>query len=246
MARGPQGGRPPVSSRAVLTGILYVLWSGLPWRLLPREMGCGSGVTCWRRLRDWQQAGIWEQMHFTLLDWCAQTKRLDWRWAVLDSSSVRSVGAGERSGPNPVDRRKPGSKRHVLTDATGTPLTVILTQANRHDSQEALALLDRVPPLLGPYGGRPRCRPDAVLGDAAYGTRANRAGARRRGIRPHLAWRKEGHGSGLGRFRYVVERTTAWLNQFRRLRVRYERKAELYLAFLHLACTVICWRVLQR
>jgi transposase len=246
MVRGPQGGRPPVSSRAVLTGILYVLWSGIPWRLLPREMGCGSGVTCWRRLRDWQQAGVWEQMHFTLLDWCAQAKRLDWRWAVLDSSSVRAVGAGEHSGPNPVDRRKPGSKRHVLTDAAGTPLTVILTRANRNDSQEALALLDGVPPLLGPRGGRPRCRPAAVLGDAAYGTRANRTGARQRGIVPYLAWQKEGHGSGLGRFRYVVERTMAWLNQFRRLRVRYERKAELYLAFLHLACTIICWRVLQR
>src|SRR5512134_2189176 len=64
----PKGGRPPIPDRAVLTGILFVLKSGLPWEMLPAEMGCGSGMTCWRRLRDWQQAGIWERLHHVLLD----------------------------------------------------------------------------------------------------------------------------------------------------------------------------------
>jgi len=64
----PEGGRPPVNNRAALTGIIFVLRSGLPWEMLPQEMGCGSGMTCWRRLRDWQTAGVWHQIHRVLLD----------------------------------------------------------------------------------------------------------------------------------------------------------------------------------
>ncbi len=84
----PKGGRPRVPDRAALTGVIFVLKSGIPWEMLPQELGCGSGVTCWRRLRDWQEAGVWEQLHRALLDRLGDADQLDWSRASLDSASI--------------------------------------------------------------------------------------------------------------------------------------------------------------
>jgi transposase len=151
---------------------------------------------------------------------------------------------GLQTGPNPTDRAKRGSKRHLICDGQGVPLAIHLTAANCHDSLQGLPLVDAVPLLQGERG-RPRCRPDCVLGDRAYDAEAIRRGLRARRIRPLLAQRNTEHGSGLGRFRWVVERTFAWLNQFRRLRVRYEKRADIHEAFLSLGCALICWRFLH-
>jgi transposase len=92
----PKGGRPRIDDRAALTGIVFVLKSGIPWEMLPQEMGCGSGSTCWRRLRDWQQAGVWEELHRALLDRLGEADRIDWERASLDSASVPAKrGAAE-------------------------------------------------------------------------------------------------------------------------------------------------------
>ena len=74
----PKGGRPRLPDRAALTGILFVLRSGLPWEMLPAEMGCGSGISCWRRLRDWQAAGVWSRLHQVLLERLHAAGQIDW------------------------------------------------------------------------------------------------------------------------------------------------------------------------
>src|ERR687897_3681539 len=82
----PQGGRPRVNARAALAGIIFVLKSGIPWEMLPKEMGCGSGMTCWRRLGEWQEAGVWERLHEVLLARLHAADRIDWSRAAIDSS----------------------------------------------------------------------------------------------------------------------------------------------------------------
>lgn len=94
-------GRRPVDDRAALTGILFVLKTGIPWEDLPQEMGCGCGMTCWRRLRDWQAAGVWEKIHRALLDRLRAADRIDWSRAVVDSASLRAVGGGEKNRAKP-------------------------------------------------------------------------------------------------------------------------------------------------
>jgi len=93
-ARPGRRGRPPVDDRAALTGIVFVLHSGIPWRLLPAEMGCGSGVTCWRRLRHWQRRGVWKKVLHAMLRRVGRETGIDWSKAVVDSQTFRAVFGG--------------------------------------------------------------------------------------------------------------------------------------------------------
>ena len=90
----PTGGRPRIPDRACLTGIIFVLKAGIPWEMLPAEMGCGSGMTCWRRLHDWQEAGVWDRLHQVLLDELGEADQIDWERACLDSASIPAKKGG--------------------------------------------------------------------------------------------------------------------------------------------------------
>jgi len=151
---------------------------------------------------------------------------------------------GAADGPQSYRSGQARQQTSSICDGRGIPLAIQLTGANRNDSQQALALVDAIPLLQG-RRGRPRLRPDSVLGDRGYDAEAIRQGLRDRRIIPFLAKRNTEHGSGLGRWRWVVERTFAWLNQFRRLRVRYEKRADIHEAFLALGCILICWKFLS-
>ena len=127
----PKGGRLRVPGRVALEGIVYVLRSGIPWRMLPEEFG-RSGVICWRRLRDRQEAGVWRRLRQALLDRLGQAGLIDWARASVDSA-ITPAKKGEKTGPNPVDRGRPGSKRRLLVDGNGTPLLAVLTGVQVHD-----------------------------------------------------------------------------------------------------------------
>jgi transposase len=237
-------GRKPIDDRKCLTGILFVLKTGINWEDLPREMGCGCGMTCWRRLRDWNRAGAWQELHEVLLAELQGAARIDWDRAVIDSSFVRARGGGGRTGPSPVDRRKKGSKHTIVTDAGGIPLVATTTAANVPDVVPLIPLVDAIPPVRGKRG-RPRRRPRRLYGDRGFDSEENRRQLRRRGIRPVIARRRTGHGSGLGKVRWVVERTLSWLHGFGRLRVRKDRTPAIHQAFLTLGCAMICLNFLR-
>jgi transposase len=241
-APGPKGGRPPIDDRAALTGILFVLRTGIPWELLPQEMNCGCGMTCWRRLRDWQQAGVWDRLVAILLTELRAADKIDWSHAAVDSTSIRGVGGGEATGPNPTDRARPGTKHHLIVDGQGVPLAVSITGANVPDVMQLLPLVVAVPPVKG-KAGRPRSRPEQLYADRAYDSEPARYILRWLGIEPHLAKRNTEHGSGLGKVRWVVERTISWFHQQRRLRVRYERRSDIHLAFLKIAQCLTCFHI---
>ena len=239
----PKGGRPRMADRAVLTGILFVLRSGIPWEMMPQEMGCGSGVTCWRRLRDWQEAGLWDALHHELLQQLHWAGRIDWSRACMDSASIPAKRGAQPQAQ--IRRTEARQERNAtwLTDRNGLPLAFVLTGANVHDSVPLAQLLDAVAPLKG-RRGRPRKRPDKLHADKAYDHRRCRRACCQRGIEPRIARRGVESSERLGRHRWVVERTLAWFGRMRRLSIRYERRQSIHHAFTALACSLICFNAL--
>ena len=133
-----------------------------------------------------------------------------------------------------------------MVERKGIPLAALLSAANVHDSRMLLAVVDAVVPVRRRRRGRPRKRPKKLHADKAYDSHPLRRALRQRGITPRIARRGVESRERLGRHRWVVERTGAWLNCFRRLRIRYERRADIHQALLDLGCALICWNFLQQ
>ena len=188
--RPPYGGRHrTISDRACLAAIVYMARTSTPWRLLPaRELGCGSPATCWRRLTEWANAGVFDAAPPAGL---GPPRRAGPAGLVAGERGHHERAGqawGDHVGANPVDRGKPGSKLHLVCDGGGLPLTAVVTAANVNDTTMFQAVVEDIPPVRTPAGRR-RTRPAKVHADKGYDSRANRAYLRRRGITARIARR---------------------------------------------------------
>jgi transposase len=229
--RPPYGGRHrTVPDRNCFAAIVYMVRTSTPWRLLPaRELGCGSPATCWRRLNEWAQAGVFDQLHLAVLDRLGEQGRLDWSRASVDTMSVRA----KRGGPCGRKSRRSWQARKQASPG----LRRRRTAADRGGPED-------VPPIRTPSGRRRR-RPAKVDADKGYDSAANRAWLRRRGISARIARRGIESSTRLGRHRWRVERALSWLSCWRRLGVRWDRDSGRWLAFVLVACALTCGNRLQ-
>jgi transposase len=238
---GSRGGRPPIPHPVALKVIWFVLVSGTRWQDVPAELGC-SGRTAHRRLEAWEHLRVWDRIHLELLRLLRIIHRLDTHLAIIDSVQVRAFGGGERTGPSPVDRRKKGSKHTLMVDRHGVPLAIRTAGANASDHKQIIPLVLQFP-QVGGTPGRPKELPDELVADAGYDSEATRRLLSWLGVEPKIRKSKGKHGSGLGKVRWVVERTISWLKGLRRLRIRYDRLGVIVDAWTSLAAAVICFRL---
>ena len=238
---GPQGGRPPVAHRIVMKVIWFVLASGSRWQDVPLELGC-SGRTAHRRLREWEEMGVWDRLHVHLLKLLRKAGQFDPHIAIIDGVVVRAFGGGDATGPSPVDRRKTGTKHTLLVDKSGVPMAIRTAGANASDHKQIIPLVLEFP-RVGGKPGRPKEMPDEAFADRGYDSDDTRHVLRWLGIEPRIARRGTEHGSGLGKVRWVVERTISWLKGLRRMRVRYDRLRVIQEAWNTLAAAAICYNI---
>jgi transposase len=234
-------GRKPLDRRKVLTGIIFVLKTGVAWDDLSPELGLGCGRTCRNYLKKLQQLGIWAQLHQKLLSRLNHLGRIHWDLGIIDGTLIKAPLGGEKTGPNPTDRRKIGSKHHVLTDDQGIPISVGLSAANVPDIKGLIPTIAAQPAVSG-KSGPPRRKFDRIMGDKGYDSDPHRQFLRALGITPIFPHRNSDDGVGMGVVRWVIERTNAWLHNFGRVRRRLDKLPAMQMAFIHLACAIICNR----
>lgn len=225
-----------------MDAIWFILRTGGQWKLLPRSMGAASTVH--DRFQHWRAAGVFSKLWRAGVLEYDHRKGLNLEWQAMDSAITKAPLGGEQTGRNPTDRSKCGTKRSLLTDATGVPLGVAIAGANRHD----MKLFDAT--LLHMIVGLPEpsdAEPQHMCLDAGYDYEAIRTVLDEWGYTAHIRRRGEEVQAkrdipGYRARRWVVERTHSWMNRFRRLLIRWEKKADNYLALIHFACAWITFR----
>ncbi|MFE4925414.1 IS5 family transposase [Streptomyces sp. NPDC056661] len=241
----PQGGgKQNTPDETLFAAIIYVLVSGCAWRAFPPCFGV-SKSTVHRRFMIWSRAVVWGRLHEAVVHRLDDAGLVDVSRVVLDSAHVRAKKGGEHTGPSPVDRGKPGSKMHVLSDANGLPLIVGLSAANVHDSLALKPIVEGHQTRHDPYRGR-YFKPQRLHADKAYDVPHLRRWLWGKHIGVRIARKGVESSERLGRRRWVIERTMSWLTGCRRLSPRYERQPANYLAFLGLTAALRCYKQLLK
>ena len=233
-------GRPRKDDKRILSGIFYLLRTGCQWKALPRFYGAPSTVH--DRFQEWRRSGLFEQIWKAGLLEYENKKGLEWEWQAIDGAMTKAPLGGAGTGANPTDRGKKGTKRSVLTDAKGIPLSVTVDGANRHDKKLVKRTLDAIifERPSPEEGTQNMCMdkgydfPDIRELVKEYGYTAHIKSLGEENIRIEIP--------GFRARRWVVERTHSWLNRFRRLLIRWEKKIENYLAMLHFASAWITFK----
>lgn len=237
-------GRPPVPFRQVIDGILFVLRTGCQWKALPNCFGSGSTVH--RRFQQWERSGIIDAIMEMMLGWYDRIRGIEWEWQAADTKMAPAPLGGHETGPNPTDRGKVGTKRHLLVDGRGVPLAVHLSGANRHDLKGLGHLLGKEGMLVTrpePDEGSPQ----HLCLDKAYDAEEAESLLERSGYTGHIKRQGEKDEPGVGEVvyparRWKVERSISWLNNLRKLRVRWEKKARNYRGLWLFAAALITYR----
>jgi putative transposase len=234
---------PRVADRKAMDAIFFVLRTGCQWNAL-NATGICSSSSAHRRFQEWTAAGVFVTLWARGLEEYDELKGLDWEWLSMDGAMTKAPLGGERTGKNPTDRGKLGAKRSLLTDANGVPVGLAVEGANRHDKKLVEATLESIPVE------RPEAtaeEPQGMCLDKGYDYDDTRDLVREFGFTAHVRARGEEaealkREAGFKARRWVVERTHSWMNRFRRILIRWEKKVENYFAMLHLVCAFITYR----
>ena len=240
---GPKGGRPRVGHRTALRVIWFVLTAGTRWEDVPRSWAAPAGPPI-AGSGPGRRPGSGTASTPTCSGLLKRAGKLDLDTVIIDGVTVRAFGGGEATGPSPVDRGRPGTKHTVMVNKAGVPLVIRTAGANASDHTQFLPVILDFPRSAASRAG-PRSCPTTPTPTGATTARRPEGLLRWLGIEPHIAKRRTPHGSGLGKVRWVVERTISWLKGLRRLRVRYDRLGVIMDAWTTLAASVICFRILH-
>jgi len=237
------GGRPRVPDRECADGIFYVLRTGCQWKALDQTELC-AGSTAHDRYQEWVEAGVFLKLWQAGVEQFDELIGIDWAWLSMDGAMTKAPLGGENTGPNPTDRAKSGVKRSLLTEGHGVPLGLAVEGAQRHDMKLVRTTIESI------VVKRPEPSPEQPQGmcmDKGYDYQEVRDILAEFGFTAHIRSRGEeakelAQEAGKRARRWVVERTHSWMNRFRRILIRWEKKPENYIAFLHFACALIAFR----
>lgn len=224
--RRTKPGHPFAETVRVLGCLRRFLREGTPWRSLTATDSQVSGSTLRRRLTRWEESNVLPRVHAMLVSMLRGHPDL-----ILDSGSVRAKRGGDLTGPNPTDRAKQGTKYHIAVDGEGMPVACAATAANVNDT----VLFERL--FRDAFAVMVRIR--TVFTDKGYDAQKHRDLARGCGVRTFIHKRSQPHGSGLGKHRWPVERSIAWLFENKRLGLRYDRRGYIVEALLRAACIFV-------